>query len=548
MASGTMISRILGMIRSPILLTLVVGLNSPIASSFDVANQLPNIVFNIIAGGLINAVLVPAIVQASERDKNGDSSFINKLITIAIVILGVITTIITICAPFVVKAFAATMTEQWYQVTVIFAYWCLPQIFFYGMYAVLGQILNARESFGPYTWAPVVNNVVAIIGFVIILIIFGSPTPEQTQDIALWTGTRQLMLAVFSTAGVVAQALVLILPLRRVGIRYRPDFNWRGTGLGKVGKTSFWVLMTTLVSTITTIALSNVNAGTYARAQASGIDPTTVAGNAAHTVANSIYYLPISLVAVSITTATFTKMARAAAKNDRQQVTEISVQTTNILATFMFLASALMIVLAYPLARIFVPGGSMAEIQSLARIITIAALTVLPGALILVYKNICYAFNDTRGTFLMILPSQIIDTIGIFACTLLPPQYTVAGTEAVFIIGNYLCIGCLMLYSRRLIGHIGGRNILRTHLYLAVVAMICTIVGLLAINWIGFHTVSTNISSAAITIVLAGILLTLLYVILGKVFQISQINDMSGMVLRLVRQTLNRFSLNSRAK
>ena len=546
MALGTLISRVLGMIRSPILLTLVVGLNSPIASSFDVANQLPNIVFNIIAGGLINAVLVPAIVQAAERDKGGDSPFINKLITIAIIILGAITTIITICAPLVVKAFASTMTEEWYQVTVIFAYWCLPQIFFYGMYAVLGQILNARESFGPYTWAPVVNNIVAIVGFVIILLIFKSPTPEQTQDIALWTGARQLMLAIFSTAGVVAQALVLFIPLRRVGIHYRPDFHWRGTGLGTAGKASFWVLMTTLTGTVTLTVMSNVNAGTYARAQELGIDPATVAGNAAHTVANSIYYLPISLVAVSITTATFTKISRAAAKKDLRKVTSISAQTTNILSTFMLLASVLMLILAYPLARIFVPGGSEAEIQSLARIIMLAAFTVPPSALTLVYKNICFAFNDTRGAFFMILPSQVLNTIGILLCALLPPQYTVAATEIVFFFGNSLSTLCLMYYSRKIIGRIGGWYILRTHLYLVIVSVICALIGFFAIKWIGFSAVSTNMLIAALTIIAATIVITALYILLGKLFRISQVNEMYSLVQKAIRTVIGKVFARTR--
>lgn len=532
MALGTFISRILGMIRSPILLTLILGLNSPIASSFDIANQLPNIVFNIIAGGLINAVLVPAIVQAATRDKNGDCAFINKLITISMVILGIITAIITLAAPFVVKAFASTMSTQWYQVTVIFAYWCLPQIFFYGMYSVLGQILNARESFGPYTWAPVVNNIVAIIGFIIILLVFGSPTATQTQDVTLWTGSRSLMLAIFSTSGVVAQALILFIPLKRVGIRYRPDFNWRGTGLGTVGKTSFWVLMTTIVGIVPTMIQTNVNAGTFSRAQALGIDTSFIAGNAAYSVANSIYFLPISLVAVSLTTATFTKVSRAAAVKNYHEVRTISAQTANTLAAFSFLATTLMIVLAYPLARIFVPGGNQGEIQSLATIIMVAAIAVTPGGLILVFKNICYAFNSTRGAFLMILPAQIINSLGVLLCAFIPPQHTVACTEVVFIISNTVTAILLMCYSRNLIQHIAARQIFYTHLKLALVAVICTILGTLAMEFVGFKTISGNVFIAAFTILLATFPITVIYLLFGKLMRIPQVNQMIEIITK----------------
>ncbi|XCB29368.1 lipid II flippase MurJ [Arcanobacterium hippocoleae] len=146
MASGTFVSRILGMVRSPILITMILGLNSPIASSFDIANQLPNIVFNILAGGLINAVLVPSIVQAAARNKEDDLGFINKLITISIVILAAITAILTFLAPIVVKIFASTLSAQWYELTVIFAFWCIPQIFFTGFMRCLGKCLMRVKS------------------------------------------------------------------------------------------------------------------------------------------------------------------------------------------------------------------------------------------------------------------------------------------------------------------------------------------------------------------------------------------------------------------
>ncbi|WP_376975451.1 murein biosynthesis integral membrane protein MurJ [Arcanobacterium hippocoleae] len=541
MALGTFVSRILGMIRSPILLTLVVGLNSPIASSFDVANQLPNIVFNIIAGGLINAVLVPAIVQAAQRERGDASQFINKLITLSIVTLGLITLVITLCAPFIVTAFASTMDQQWYQITVIFAYWCLPQIFFYGLYSVFGQILNARESFGPYTWAPVLNNVVAIIGFLIILIVFGSPTLPQTQDVAVWTGSRSLALAIFSTFGVAMQALILFLPMRWAGIRYRPDFNWRGTGLGNVGKTSFWVLLTTLAGIIPTMIQTNVFAGTLPRAKALGLDLDTVAGNAAHTVTNSIYYLPISLVAVSITTATFTKVSRAAAAQKFRQVSAISARTANTLASFSFLATTLMIVLAYPIARVFVPGGSNGEINSLAWLIMVSSVAVTPGGLILVFKNICYACNATRAAFFAIFPAQITVAGGILLCGLFPPQYTVLAGEALFIFTNSLSAFALMWYSRKLIGHIGGWYMLRTHLALMLVTAICVTLGLFTMHKIGFAVISANIFIAMLTIICASIIITALYFAFGKLFRISQIDQM----LDFLRKTLRKFTSRS---
>ncbi|XCB29367.1 lipid II flippase MurJ [Arcanobacterium hippocoleae] len=401
-------------------------------------------------------------------------------------------------------------------------------------------MLNAREKFGPYMWAPVVNNIAAIIGFLFLLAVFGSPTPAQTQDITAWQGIRSTLLVIFSTAGVAAQALVLFIPLHKAGIRYRPDFKWRGVGLGTAGRNSFWVLLTTFVGTIPVVVISNINAAAFERGIAAGIDATKVAGNAAYTVAGSLYGLPISLIALSITTATFTKVSRAAAAKNYRNVRIISAQTANTLGIFNFLAVTLMIVLSYPLARIFVPNGTMNEIDSLGRVLAVTAFAVIPGGAILAFKNICYAFNATQGTFFMLLPAQIINTCGALLCLGLPPQYTLIGIQTVFIIANSTSLLLLAWYSRRLIGRIGGWYILRTYLQLSVVAAISTIIGLVTMHFIGIVKISANIGIAILTILITSVIISLVYIILCKICRISQIDQMIAAFKRLAGKVFSR--------
>lgn len=537
MASGTFVSRILGVVRSPILLTMVVGLNSPIANAFDIANMLPNYLFNIIAGGLINAVLVPAIVRASKNGPDAGGAYINKLLTIAIIFLGTFTIALTLCAPILVKAFAATLDNSWYQLTVILAYWCIPQLFFYGLYTVIGQILNARENFGPYMWVPAANNLVSILGLVLLLLIFSTPSSADVQNIALWIGWRSQLLAAISTSGVAVQALLLIIPLRRLGIRYRPDFRWRGVGLRSAGIASLWALASTLASLIPQAITTNVAASATQRALDLEMDISTVAGNAASTTAYSIFVLPVSLIATSITTAIFTRLSKAAAANDLEAMRNHSSHTLNSMAPLNFLCVSLMICFAFPIARVFVPAGSPNEITALAWLIIPMSIGIIPLGAILLFNRVCFAFEDTRGIFLMTLPGQIFSCIGDLACmAFLPPQYIVCGASVVLTVGY--CITCtgVAIRARQRMGGLNGKEIAQTHLPLLGVTIVTTAAGLGTLWLIGFERVTQSVGAAIIAGSLGAPLLTLLFLLLIHLLKIPEADAITQFLSRFTHK------------
>ena len=131
-------------------------------------------------GGMLNAVLVPQIVKAA-RNPDGGSGYINKIMTLVSVALIVVTVIAMLAAPFLISLLAMDWPPAQLALATAFAYWCLPQIVFYGLYTVLGEVLNARSVFGPYTWAPVVNNIIGIAGIVVFIVMFGADgTGERT--------------------------------------------------------------------------------------------------------------------------------------------------------------------------------------------------------------------------------------------------------------------------------------------------------------------------------------------------------------------------------
>lgn len=162
-AAGTLTSRLTGLLRT-IVLVAAIGAIGRASDAFGTANQLPNSIYQVISAGLLTGVIVPQVVRVSAR-QDGGRDYLAKLVTLGAVLVAGITVVATLCAPLLVSLFAGNYTPEQHALATQFAYWCIPQLFFYGMFALLGEILNARRVFGPYAWAPIVNNVVSIAGF-----------------------------------------------------------------------------------------------------------------------------------------------------------------------------------------------------------------------------------------------------------------------------------------------------------------------------------------------------------------------------------------------
>ncbi|MEG2779081.1 MAG: lipid II flippase MurJ, partial [Aurantimicrobium sp.] len=181
MAVGTTASRVLGFVKAMVLATAIGVTASVGADSFAVGNMLPNSVYMVLIGGVLSAVLVPQIVQAM-AGHDGGSAYVNKLVTVAMVFLLAITALAMALAPFLVRLYAMAWSPEQLALAVGFAYWCLPQIFFYGLFNILGEVLNAKKVFGPSSWAPVLNNIVAITRRAVYIVLFGAD-PEGKRGL-----------------------------------------------------------------------------------------------------------------------------------------------------------------------------------------------------------------------------------------------------------------------------------------------------------------------------------------------------------------------------
>mgnify|MGYP005988661785 FL=1 len=448
LASGTVVSRILGFI-SAIILARTLGTVGAGADTFALANQLPNNIYAIVAGGVLSAVLVPHIVKAG-LDTDGGQSFINKIVTLGFVIFLAVAVLATLLAPALVALYAQSggdggrgFSPEEIALAVAFAYWCLPQILFYALYSLLSEVLNARKVFGPFTWAPALNNIVAMTG----LVAFGFIFPgADTADAMVWTSSMVAVLAGSATAGVATQAFILFLFWRRAGLSFRADFRWRGVGLGNTGRAVSWMFGMILVAQIAGVVQANV-----ASLAAGGDAPSL----AILRFSWLIFMLPHSVVAVSLATAYFTRMSTHARDGNRASVREDFLESVSRIGFFMVLASAGLIVVSLPFARQF--GGEPESIRAMAIVIAAYALGLLAFSVLFVVQRVFYALEDTRTPFfLQVLQATLFISLALGVSTLPVTQIAVGLALSASIAGTAQTLVAIVVLRRKL----GGLSLL----------------------------------------------------------------------------------------
>lgn len=444
LASGTVVSRMLGFL-SAIILARTLGIVGAGADTFALANQIPNNVYALVAGGVLSAILVPHIVKAG-LDKDGGQSFINKIVTLGFVVFLTLAILATLLAPALIALYAQEgsdggrgLSPEEMALATAFAYWCLPQILFYALYSLLSEVLNARKVFGPFTWAPALNNVVAITGLLVFSVLF--PVADTSQALA-WTPGMVALLAGSATVGVASQAFILFLFWRKAGLEYRPDFRWRGVGLARTGKAASWMFAMIVVSQVAGIVQANV------ASLAAGSDAPSLA---ILRFSWLVFMLPHSVVAVSLATAYFTRMSTHARDNNVVALGHDIRESLSRIGMFMVLACVGVITVALPFARQF--GANQESLADMALVISLYAVGVVPFSVLFVAQRVFYALEDTRTPFLLqLFQSTIFVGLALAVATFPTGQIAFGLALSTSIAGGIQTALALMVLSRKLGG------------------------------------------------------------------------------------------------
>lgn len=413
-AAGTLTSRALGLVRAMVLVYAISSIGFA-AESFATAGKVPNTVYTLVATGALTAVIVPQITRAALA-KDGGARYINKLVTLAIV--G--STVIMLVAALLTPPLIGWLTHGWpaaqVQLTTLFAFWLLPQILFYSLYTVLGEVLNARSLFGPYAWSPVLNNVLNIAGLVAFIWVFGAD-PDGTRGPAVWSVGAIALVAGSATLGVAAQALVLFLFWRKAGLSYRFDPRFRGIGLGTMGRVATWTFLTVLLTQA--VGLFNTRVLNLAGPTDAGLAATELAG--------LIFVLPHSIITISLVTARFTRMSESVHAGDQATFTSDLTASARQATFAMAFFTAAMLVLAFPLIRLIQPQASFTVVATVAPVLIANLVALVPFSLLFVGNRGFFAHSDTRTPFFIALGQSILTLAAAFACTLLPRDSIAVG-------------------------------------------------------------------------------------------------------------------------
>lgn len=445
MAIATLISRITGFLWK-LLLAFAVGF-SVVNDSFNVSNTLPNSIFELLIGGVLTSVVVPVLVRSQKADADGGQRFVQQMMTLAVVVLGIGTIIAVVCAPLLTWIFVTESDTSNTDLVNVLAYLLLPQIFFYGLSALAGAILQSKQIFSPPAWAPVVNNLVVIVTIGVYMLLPG----EMSLDPVSMTDAHVLVLGLGVTLGVVSQAAIQVPALRATGFTFRWRWGW-DSRLSEFGGLALWMLAYVAVSQVGLIALSRVaftgDAG----------------GWSTYNYVWMLLQLPYGVIGFSIMTAILPRMSAAAADGDYAKVID-DLSLGNRLSTVTLMpVSAIMTALGVPLAlSLFGLRGETGSATTLGLALAISAFGVLPYALTMMQMRTFNSLNDARTpTLIMVVMTVAKVLLAILVAAMLPPDQIVFGLT--FVNSFTFIVGWLVgeAWLRHRLGQLGSRRFLVT--------------------------------------------------------------------------------------
>lgn len=393
MATGTVVSRVTGVFRD-IAATAALGFFL-VSDAFSLGNSLPTVIYILVIGGALNAVFVPQLVRRMKEDADDGRAYADRLITLVGSILLVFSILAVLCAPLIVDLYTPdNYPANEYDLAVAFARLCLPQVLFYGIYTMLSQVLNARGRFGAPMFAPIANNIVAISTFLLFIAVAGTSAASD----GVLTTQQVLILGIGTTLGVIVQALILIPVLIRSGYRWKPRFDWKGSGLGKTGTLALWTIGLVFVNQAAYIVITRLAAKANVDAAAAGL---VAAGLTTYQKAHLVFMLPHSVITVSIVTAMLPALSRVAHDGNLRKVGNDVGSTMRLVAALIVPIAAILMCVGTGVAILLFGYGAATPEQAgiMGAIVSVFMIGLLPFTLFYVMLRGYYALEDTKTPF-----------------------------------------------------------------------------------------------------------------------------------------------------
>ncbi|MEU4162322.1 murein biosynthesis integral membrane protein MurJ [Actinoplanes sp. NPDC026670] len=453
MAVATLASRVGGFLRI-LVLAAALGLGTRLLDTYNVANTLPNAVYELVVGGTMASIVVPLLTRASLTEPDGGVLYAQRLLSLIVYVLSAVTILAIVAAPWLIDLYAPGFTAEQRDLAIVFSRFFLPQILFYGLSATTGAILNIRGRFAAGAWAPLCNSVIVIAVGLTYLSVAGS----AVAGAGLSTG-HLLLLGLGTTAGVVAQTILVLWALARSGFPVRLRLDPRGIGIRRIGKLGAWVLLAVVASQTLTAAATRA---------ASWAGP---GGVTAYQNASAVYLVPYAVIAVSVMTAILPRLSQYAARGERQRVTTgLSRAVRTALVVMAPIAAAFLLLGPHIATVLFAHGNSSAAtVRVLGLVLAGFGLTLVPFTSYMILQRGLYALQDTRTSALI---TALVAAVGVAGCAaagwLLPGEDIVIGIPMAYALAYTVGLNVTALVLRRRLGYLDGRRLVRTHVRVLV--------------------------------------------------------------------------------
>jgi putative peptidoglycan lipid II flippase len=535
MAAGTMISRLVGFVRTAMVVAAV-GATGLHADIFNYANTVPNMVYILVAGGVFNTVLVPQIVRSMRNDPDGGAAYVNRILTLSGLFLAGVTAVLVAAAPWVMRLLAgdqmfAPQLQPQAESFIDFARYCLPQVFFYGVFVLIGQVLNARRSFGPMMWAPITNNLVAIVVLAIYLAAFGGESGAGA-----YSSGEELLLGLGSTLGIVVQTVVLVPYLRRAGVRYRPRFDFRGTGLGHTLRLGLWTVMFVIVNQVAYVVVGRIATDASATGALTG---ESSSGYTAYSYSYLLLMVPHAIVTVSLATAALPRLSGLSADGRLTRVgQELSSTLRHSLAVVVPFCAVLAVLGPFLAVIMFSWGAASGDVAALGRTLVAFSPALFFFTVHYLMLRGFYALEDTRTPFFVQCVIAVANVTAALVYTD-PAGDPEVAPQLALAYGTAYLVGAVtsLLLLRRRVGDLRLRELLRFLVRIAlasVPAAGAAWVTVLGLNRTGLD--SDDKVGALVILLAAGVIALSALVLLARLFRLEEVTSIMRTVFGRLRR------------
>lgn len=523
MALGSLVSRGTGFLRTVALGAALGGF--AVGNAYTTAQFFPNMVYEFLLGGILTSVLVPVLVRRRKNDSDRGEAYAQRLLTLAVIALGVVAALATLLAPVLTALYVGDGASPGFErLVTLLSYLMLPMLFFTGLSALMSAVLNTWGHFAAPMWTPILNNLVVLAICGVYLAIFGSDLVQPDE----MTSGRVLLIGGGTLLGVAVQAAGLVPALRRVGFRWRWRLGLGDLGLAELARLGAWMICYVGVSQIGLLFV--VNLLSRSKGKEAGL-----------LIYNNVFLLVMmahGIIAVSIITALMPRMSAAAADGRYRDLAADLARGTRTVTAVLAPIAVCYAVLAKPIPfTLFRFGAFNADNASAtAPVLLVGALALVPFAISQLFTFAFYALPDTRTPALINIPVvalRVAVQIGLFLA------FSAAFAAAGMMLGNavsYLAAAVVSAWLlRRRIGRIGLAEIMRTVGRVALAALGAALVGLLVVAVLpGGDTPGR--AAAFLQLVVGGAAIGATYLGLATVLRIREISDVVGLVRRRLRR------------